>query len=234
MDYAWDSSMQKRKRIFISYKRNIEPDEPIALEIFKQLSKDHDVFIDQTMLVGTRWAKEIEKQLKKSDYLISFLSSNSVKSEMVLAEIETAHRLNKQLGRPVILPVRLNYIDQLVYPLSAYLNSINYALWEKENDTPDLIEQLNLAIQGQKLSSAKVIRAQKRKKVKQIVEPSPSATPIIDSPDGTMSPHSKIYIERESDHLALEAIKGQGITITIKGSRQMGKSSLLNYGTVQL
>ncbi|MBI2876580.1 MAG: AAA-like domain-containing protein [Candidatus Tectomicrobia bacterium] len=42
-----------------------------------------------------------------------------------------------------------------------------------------------------------------------------------------MDPQSTFYVERPSDQIALEAIGRQGVTITIKGARQMGKSSLL-------
>ncbi|PSB29437.1 hypothetical protein [Stenomitos frigidus] len=48
------------RRIFISYKREVEPDEQIALQIFQTLNQHHQVFIDQTMTVGTRWAEQIE------------------------------------------------------------------------------------------------------------------------------------------------------------------------------
>ncbi len=148
--------MVEQKQVFISYKRNIEPDERIALEVFTRLSKHHSVFIDQTMGIGTKWAKEIEEEIHRADYFISFVSEYSVKSEMVVAEIETAYRLNKQYGSPTILPIRLKYIEPLVYPLSAYLNPINYATWEKDSDTDDLVQQLELAISGQQISFPKV------------------------------------------------------------------------------
>jgi predicted AAA+ superfamily ATPase len=43
-------------------------------------------------------------------------------------------------------------------------------------------------------------------------------------------PHqSPFYIERETDHEAMQALcEITGVTVTIKGPRQMGKSSLLN------
>jgi hypothetical protein len=44
---------------------------------------------------------------------------------------------------------------------------------------------------------------------------------------GSMSPTPPFYIERSSDRIALEAIKRQGVTLTIQGSSQTGKSSLL-------
>lgn len=42
-----------------------------------------------------------------------------------------------------------------------------------------------------------------------------------------MDPHSALYVERPSDALAGATIRQPGVTITIKGPRQMGKSSLL-------
>src|SRR6266496_3550789 len=113
-------------KIFISYKRNMEPDTPVATAIYEALRQDHDVFIDTTIQVGERWAEKIQQAIKESDYLISFLSVNSVHSEMVLAEIETAYHHGKTLGKPAILPVRLNYGEPLIYPLSAYLNPLQW------------------------------------------------------------------------------------------------------------
>lgn len=49
----------------------------------------------------------------------------------------------------------------------------------------------------------------------------------LEKPEGTMNPGSPFYIERPSDRIALESIPEDGVTITIKGPRQMGKSSLL-------
>src|SRR5690349_21393254 len=118
--------MTRKKKIFISYKRNHQPDQPIARQVFEALQKHHDVFIDETMLVGTKWAEDIEKQLREADYLISFISESSVNSEMVIGEIDKAYHLRREQGKPVILPVRLKYTDRLAYPLSAYLDPINY------------------------------------------------------------------------------------------------------------
>lgn len=45
--------------------------------------------------------------------------------------------------------------------------------------------------------------------------------------DATMDSIPNFYVERDSDRIALESIKRQGVTITIRGPRQIGKSSLL-------
>ena len=64
-------------KIFISYKRNIEPDTPVATAVYEALRKEHEVFIDTTIQVGQNWAERIQTAIKESDYLISFLSGNS-------------------------------------------------------------------------------------------------------------------------------------------------------------
>ena len=117
-------------RVFISYKRGVSPDEPLALALYQQLQGRHEVFIDQAMAVGTPWAERIDRELRQADVLVLLLSAESVGSEMVVGEVETAQKLQKQQGRPRLLPVRVAYREMLPYPLSAYLNPINWALWE--------------------------------------------------------------------------------------------------------
>ena len=217
-------------RIFISYKRGVEPDEPLAKEVFQALSQHHQVFIDQTMPVGTHWAERIEAELRQADFLISFFSEHSVNSEMVKGEVETAYHLSKTQGKPTILPVRLTYRDPFSYPLSAYLNGINWAFWDSPADTSRLIAELEQAIAGSALafsaetSERKILPAESGS----LPQPLPSAQPaVLEMPEGSMDPESQFYVERPGDEIALGAIRRQGVTITIKGPRQMGKSSLL-------
>jgi hypothetical protein len=221
-----------RRRIFISYKRNIDLDESLAIQVYQALKPQHEVFIDQTMLVGTRWAERIEAELRRSNFLITLLSEHSVHSEMVLAEIETAHRLNKESADgPVILPVRLAYREPFEYPLSAYLNSINWAFWDGPDDTRRLIAEMKQAISGGELS---ISGSQLKRSIVQVNEPrtlprpSHAAQPaLLEMPEGTMDAESRFYVRRSPDDIALETIKRAGVTLTIKAPRQMGKSSLL-------
>src|SRR5215213_2578884 len=99
-----------RARVFISYKRDVKPDETLALDLKSALTQaGHHTFIDQTMLLGVEWALEIERQIKKSDFLLVLLSEASAQSEMVAKEVENASKLQQQTGKPVIVPVRVNY-----------------------------------------------------------------------------------------------------------------------------
>ncbi|GAA6617152.1 CHASE2 domain-containing protein [Scytonema sp. NUACC26] len=96
-----------RKRIFISYKRNVEPDEPVALQVYKELSQHHDVFIDQKMLVGTHWIDYIETKICQADFFIVFFSAWSVHSEIVEWEIRKAYELAQIQGGNYRHPDRL-------------------------------------------------------------------------------------------------------------------------------
>lgn len=218
-------------KIFISYKRNIEPDTPVATAVFDALRQEHEVFIDTTIQVGEKWAERIQKAIKESDYLISFLSAHSVNSEMVIAEIETAHHHGKAHGKPSILPVRLNFNEPLAYPLSAYLNPLQWALWSKDTDTPTLIAELKQAISGGQLTvdNATVITTDQQTEKAEAPTAFANMPRDLVSPEGTMTQQSPFYIERETDMEAIHALhEVDGVTITIKGPRQMGKSSLLN------
>ncbi|MBU6251469.1 MAG: AAA-like domain-containing protein [Cyanobacteria bacterium REEB417] len=226
-------------RIFISYKRGVSPDEPLALELHQQLSANHSVFIDQAMTVGTPWAERIDRELRQADVLLLLLSAASVGSEMVAGEVETAQRLQKHQGRPRILPVRVAYREMLPYPLSAYLNPINWALWDCPADTPRLLAELERAMAGEELGGAEEPIGASTDTPKAISIPAPATTPPLQefqppSPqaplepaEGTMAAESRFYIERDGDAVVRRALERQGVTITIKGPRQMGKSSLL-------
>lgn len=225
--------LSEQARIFLSYKRQAQPDEDLAWQLYQALSQQHDVFIDKNMLIGTRWAEQIEAELRRSDFLLVLLSAQSIQSEMVEAEVSTAYNLARaQNGRPLILPVRLNYREPFQYPLSAYLNQINWAFWSGPEDTACLIEEIKRAVAGGELS---ITREQSKTDLVTVAEsqqtlptPLPAAQPTsLEMPEGTMDPQSAYYVERPSDALALTTIKQRGVTVTIKGPRQMGKSSLL-------
>lgn len=219
-------------RIFISYKRNAVPDEEVVGQVYQELSQAYKVFIDKKIVVGTRWATRIESELYRSDYLIVFLSDSSISSEMVLGEIEKAHHFAKKNGgRPAILPIRIAYRHPFQYPVSAYLDPINWAFWDSPQDTSRLIAELHQAIKGGELSmdadDAKQALLESGGRPLDAI-PAPLAQPaLLETPEGTISSESCFYVERAEDSKALQSISHQGATIIIKGPRQMGKSSLL-------
>jgi AAA domain-containing protein/protein kinase-like protein/TIR domain-containing protein len=220
-------------RVFISYKRTVQPDDGIAEYLRDQLADSCEVFIDKMMDVGARWVEQIETEISRSDFLVILLSDRSVQSEMVVAEVEMAHRLNRSGKGPKILPVRLAYSAPFAYPLSVYLNDVNWAFWEDTSDTENLVGNLKTAIAGGFLDSTdrhRVAALEPAPPTRSIPAPLAAAQPIrvdLEAPEGTMNPQSSFYVKRREDEVAERAIARQGATITIKGPRQMGKSSML-------
>ncbi len=222
----------ERSRIFLSYKRGALPDETLALQLYAALSQQHEVFIDQQMPVGTAWQTRIQAELETCDFLIPLLSAQSVHSEMVEYEISVAHNLGQSRGgKPMILPIRVAYRHPFDYPLSAYLNHLNWTLWASGDDTPRLITELLAALGGNELSLASVIdkaAALQPAPTVPIPRPRAFASPErLERPDGTMDPESKFYVTRTGDAICARELERQGVTIAIKAPRQVGKSSLL-------
>lgn len=227
-----DGGRGRRPRVFISYKRNAPTDERIAVALVEAFSRRHEVFIDKTILPGTDWASCIESKIREADFLIPLLSAQSVNSEMVKGEIEKAHVFGKEAGHPAILPVRVAYAEPFPYSLSPYLNPLQWACWEGDDDTPRLIRELLAAVGGGELLGGE-LPAPTPPEAGVIPQPLPAASlRPLDLPEGTIDPESEFYIARAEDALALDAIRTdttrqKGVTIPIKGPRQMGKSSLL-------
>ena len=145
-DWAVPDTDRAKARIFISYKRAVEPDERVALEVYHALAAAHDVFIDRSIEIGDPWGKEIAQRIGDADFFIVFLSADSVASDMVRGEIEKAYQRAKAESSPKILPVRLDFEAPLEYPLNSYLSSRQTATWSGDSDTSSLIAELKAAI----------------------------------------------------------------------------------------
>jgi ribosomal protein L29 len=231
---AATSTAPRRLRVFMSYKHEVAPDEPVARALAAALRDTYDVFIDQDLPVGARWAEQIRVELARSDALITLLSARAVQSAMIREEVALAHSLEQARRAPLILPVRLAYREPFPYPLSAYLDDRQWALWEGEHDTPALLAALRRALAG----GALPLRSLPEKEplpqpaVEPLAAPQAMAQPpargrTLEQPEGTMALASRFYIARPTDQPAIESMRETGVTLTIKGPRQVGKSSLL-------
>lgn len=225
-----------RQRIFISYKRNTELDQPLAERLLARLhALGHDVFLDQTMVVGENWVKRIQQELAAADFLVLLLSEHSVQSQMVAEEVRMAVEQRKRSGmQPVILPVRVCFEGALPYDLGACLNQVNYALWRDPTDDERLLSELIRAVTGLAALPAPVLSGAGLA----ADVPLPSANPRaalglgaprgpLEAPEGTISPESPFYVARLADGVAEEEQQHAGYTLTLQAPRQMGKSSLL-------
>jgi hypothetical protein len=221
---ATQATGTSQARIFLSYKRNVEPDQTLAHELAAGLSEaGHDVFIDRRLTIGQSWGREIEAHIRGCHFLIVLLTPESSRSEMVRGEIELARHHAATHSTPRIFPVRVAFAGELPYPLNAYLNAIAYATWNGPQQTPRLLQELLTAMEHgiptepQREAVAPISREN--------VPPSYAAP--LPVPGGTLDVDDPWYLPRSTDDTALAVIRQSGQTLTIKGPRQMGKSSLL-------
>jgi class 3 adenylate cyclase len=197
------------RQVALLYKRSARLDEQALRLLETELTgAGFSVFVDRHMAIGVEWAAEIERQVRTSYAVIPLLSKASIGSEMLEYEVETAHRASqKQAGRPLILPVRVNFAEPLEEPLAAILNPLNHASWSSPADDRSLVEQI----------------------LNSLVNPPHSAMERIklENLGGAVPLDSQFYIVRPTDHEFVSAVARRDSIVLVKGARQMGKTSLL-------
>jgi hypothetical protein len=234
-------------RLFICYKRHVEPDQRLAVYLDQFfVSYGHQVFIDQTLRTGDVWLEQIDEQIQASDFLIVLLSKESADSEMVQAEVSRAYEYRKLQGHPNILPVRLAYQGLLPYSIAAFLSPRQYVVWQSEADDERVIHDILAAIEGHLPQQAPIkarpvpienILSEDGRPIsaeETLHPPLPEFDPRfleeLPVPGGAVTLRDKLYVEREADvQLQREIVKWSS-TITIRAPRQTGKTSLLMRG----
>jgi serine/threonine protein kinase len=223
-------------RLFISYKRNVDPDQRLATQLYESLAaQGHDVFIDNTLRSGKAWLEEIDRQIKASDLLIVLLSEASANSEMVQAEVRRAFEYRKLYGRPRTLPVRIAYEDLLPYAIDIFVNPFQYAVWKSEADDEHLLRDILDAVGDQlpERTPISVSPGDERPDAddQALSPPLPDFDPrLLAAPGGAVRLRDKFYVERQADALLKNQVVKRGTTTTIRAPRQTGKTSLLIRG----
>jgi hypothetical protein len=238
--------MVKPAQVFISYKRNVEPDHQLAGYLSDFLTEQgHKVFIDRTLRTGDDWLGEIDRQIANSDFLLVLLSKDSASSEMVQAEIRRAYEYRRLQGRPQTLPVRVAYEGLLPYSIDAFLDPLHYVVWQSSDDNERIAQDVLAGITGQlaprtpvpaKPSSSGVVSedgdpiSDDNNLHPPLPEFDPRLVDAMEAPGGVVKLRDRFYIERHADAQLRREVTKAGSTTTIRASRQTGKSSLLVRG----
>jgi hypothetical protein len=224
------------KRVFVSY-RHVDPDQALAGAIVHHLKgHGHQIFVDTQMLIGTKWIDEIEQQIRLADYFIILLSKESIRSDMVRREVRLAYDRSRKVDRPLtILPVRVAFEGELPYDLGAYLDPIQYGVWRDGESHEVICSELKAAIENIAAlpNMGKSIEEDPSRKglqelasvTESVGAPLPKADPRLET--GAMVLDSPFYVRRRADETLERLVTGDGTTTVIKGSRQIGKSSLV-------
>ncbi|MGF1522656.1 MAG: AAA-like domain-containing protein [Leptolyngbyaceae cyanobacterium] len=216
-------------RIFISY-RTKEPDLGLAREFHSELeASGHSVFMAaEDIKWGEKWVDCIDRELRACDYFLLLLSKQSAVSDMVAGEVRTVWHRQNQLGRPVILPVRVNLPPDypLNYEIACFLQTIQQKSWQGPEDTATLVQDFLALINAG--NSPEQTEEHSKPEAKSPPNPQPPL-PVADLrfPSGTLPLDSTFYIQRDWDTRCLQEIEMRGGLVRLKAPRQMGKSSLL-------
>jgi hypothetical protein len=235
-------------KAFISYKHDATPDVRLADHFVQYLTQQgHEVFIDKQIPLGENWSTVIGQKIEESNFLIVLLSEHSVASEMVIQEVSIAHSLKKERGSPTIIPIRVAYTvsyTQMPYKLGAMLELLQDTSWTEDGDEIEIGQKLDLAIGQNQPFQGNSSPVQNSNIVAlacdgnplqsdvKLVSPLPAFDPQwlkeLDAPGGgAVRLESPFYVDRSVDGEAKEQLLHQGITMRLKGSRQIGKTSLL-------
>ncbi|MDA1048968.1 MAG: AAA-like domain-containing protein [Planctomycetota bacterium] len=219
-------SSPQSARFFISYAHGNPDDHKLAGWLTDQLTAaGHTAFLDERMQLGENWKDEIPRTIEESDVFVVLLSETSVQSDMVHEEVLIARTYQHRTGRPRLAPVRVRYSrGELGYVLGAYLRSYQWRNWESDADSEGLLQEITGMADG--------VQAQRPKKAAAAGKRAPAPAVIdlnsIHTPGGAMRPDDPLYLERSIDAEALARVARTGETTVLLGSRQSGKSSLLN------
>ena len=198
--------------VALLYKRHA-PDSAHLLTLLQRelAAAGYKVFVDRHLATGVDWARELEHQVQEAYAVIPLLSAESIWSEMVEAEIRTAHDTQESRGGlPRILPVRVKYEGALPDPLAHMVGRLQYVRWQGTDDDATLVSELLRALEGPVAAPPKL-------------EPVGGAVPL----------DSHFYVVRPTDGEFLAALSRRDSIVLVKGARQMGKTSLLTRGLQQ-
>ncbi len=199
------------KSVMLLYKPNLEPDAKVLRTLEARLrDMGHDVFVDSQQKISAAWAQAVEEPIRRSDAVIAIVSPESLRSEMLEYEIETAHDQFLRTGKPVLLPVRIGADDRVDGPVASILQPLHFFSWSCPGDDERLVAELVSAITEPLRPCSEGLR----------LEPVGGAVP----------PDSPFYVRRACDSEFLHALDGQESILLVKGARQIGKTSLLAQG----
>ena len=232
-------------KVFISFTKRAKPDEQIASYLSDYLEeRQQETFIQTKGKVGQNWPEVVASKLSECDYLIVLLSAESAGSEMVIEEVRRATSLRHETGKPVVLPVLVNTSkDVLPYDLAAWVNRLNYAKWVSDGDEKTIAGKLYEVIASGTLppeeEESEQAPAGALSADGAAVEPGSNAIacPLpsfdvswlkdLNAQGGPVRLDSPFYVSRPQDETCRERIVQNGRTLLVRGSRQIGKTSLM-------
>ena len=135
-----DASAAGVRRVFISYKRSVEPDTSLASFLYGALTnRGHRVFKDvDNIEVGDEFEELIGGAITGSDFFIVLVTKAAMTGRWVIAETEMAVDSQTHTGHPKILPVRADTAG-LRLRFRAAIGDLNHFEWRDVKDNDGLL-----------------------------------------------------------------------------------------------
>jgi serine/threonine protein kinase len=213
-----DQSRANTLQVCLLHKPDTEADNRLLELLQTELSRHGcEVFLGKQPAGEAEWARQIEARISGSNAVIILLSPASVQSEMLAWQVKLARQAGQgPAGRPILLPVRVQYSGDLPEPLGSILNPLPCHCWDSPADDERLVAELLRALEPSWRP------------------PDPITTVDVEESDsGAVPLDSKLYVTRPTDRQFQAAIVRRDSLVLVKGARQMGKSSLLARGVQQ-
>lgn len=232
-------------RIFLWYQYNAASDRHLGEHLQDILTQSgHIVSVDHTSQTNYDWLADIDPEIQSSDFLIVLLSKESIESEMARDVLKQGYEHQKSQKRPYILPVQATPIDSLPAALEEFLASGQRITCQNEIDYQrvgrKIVDTINNFLSSQRpvsvippsnvLSEDGGTFTDEEAINTPLPQFDPSFLETLDAPGGVVKLRDKFYLERQGDARLKREVIREGTTITIRASRQTGKSSLLVRG----
>ena len=132
----------RRAHVFISYKRDVDPDEALANFLAEQLAlAGCDVFIDRKIHLGDNaWGERLDQNIDKSDIFLLLLSDLSKNSKEVQNELRRSR--DTSLKSRIIIPIKIGNPGGLPYEMRSVVESVQHFIWNSDGDSQALINLL--------------------------------------------------------------------------------------------
>lgn len=243
-----DESLAEPVHVFYSY---AQEDEVLVKELEKHFSTLKQqgyitAWDKRNISAGREWLYEINKNLNTADIILLIISADCLASNYSNG-IEMQRALARHEAKEArVIPIILRPVDWKGAPFS-HLQALPTGArpvtgreWHNQDEAladiaqgiREVVEELQ-AMQT-KFKPEPMLRATDGNIVyttPTLVSPLPTFDPQwlkeLDASGGAVPLDSQFYVERQADAEAKEQLLRAGVTIRIKGSRQMGKTSLL-------
>jgi len=209
--FVWD--------VFVSHSTAQKPVARLLVQQWRQLGLS--VFLDEdTILTGEDVVTALDRACEQSRHTVLLITPESLASNWVDQEIKRAVYVDPAAMERRLVPVLLEPVEESEIPLS--VRRLNRA---DLTDTQTRRQQYHrllesLGITARPLPDFPVVETQGAG----VTAPS-RKRPVLDT--GAIPIGSPYYIERLVDRRIQDLLENPGETVTIKGYRQSGKSSLL-------